>query len=82
MDTLDKLQAKLRTINQVALARLRPGDSLQMQHERALLQKLVKGGAQLESVPLQTIDGALRAYRIDKYLKGLRQIKMVCYGVI
>lgn len=82
MDTLDKLQAKLRTINQVALARLRPGDSLQMQHERALLQKLVKGGAQLESVPLQTIDGALRAYRIDKYLKGLRQIKMVCYGAI
>lgn len=80
MDALEKLQGKLRAINQLALAKLRPGDSLQMLDERARLQEMVKGTAQLEESPLSTIEDALRAYQQNKYLKGLRQIRLICYG--
>ncbi|MFA6921721.1 MAG: EH signature domain-containing protein [Gallionella sp.] len=80
MDALEKLQARLRTVNQVALAKLRPGDSLQMQNERSLLQAKVKGSYRLDEMPLATIEGTLRAYQQNKYLKGLRQIRLVCYG--
>ncbi|MFA6971694.1 MAG: EH signature domain-containing protein [Gallionella sp.] len=80
MDALDKLQRTLRTLNQVALAKIRPGDSLQMLHEQARLREWVKGSYQLEDVPLSTIEGVLRAYRQNKNLKGLREIRLVCYG--
>lgn len=80
MDALVKLQARLRTVNQVALSKLRPGDSLQMENERALLQAKIKGSSQLDELPPATIEGALRAYQQNKYLKGLRQIRLVCYG--
>lgn len=80
MDVLEKLQSTLRALNQVALARIRPGDSLQMLNEKARLREWVKGSSQLEDVPLSTIEDALRAYRYNKNLKGLRQIRLVCYG--
>ena len=80
MDALEKLQGKLRNINQVALARMRPGDSLQMQNERLLLQAKVKGSYRLEEAPLDSIEDALRNFRQNGYLKGLRQIRLICYG--
>lgn len=81
MDALEKLQSKLRSINQVALGRMRPGDSLQMQAELSRLKSWVTVSLQREAAPLDSIEGALRAYRQNKYLKGLRQIRLVCYGV-
>jgi hypothetical protein len=80
MDVLEKLQQTLRNVNKVALGRIRPGDSLQMHNERSRLQEQVRGASRLEEVPLATIEDALRDYRQDKYLKGLRQIRLVCYG--
>ncbi len=80
MDVLEKLQGQLLTLNQAALAKLRPGDSLQILSERARLREWVKGSYQLESVPLSTIEGALRGYRQNKHIKGVRQIRLVCYG--
>lgn len=80
MDVLEKLQHTLRTVNRMALAKIRPGDSLQMYNEQAMLREWVKESSRLEEVPLITIEGALRGYRQNKYLKGLRQIRLVCYG--
>ncbi|MDX8380182.1 MAG: EH signature domain-containing protein [Gallionella sp.] len=80
MDVLNKLQRVLRTTNRVTLARMRPGDSLQMFEERAKLQAWVKGTSTLEGAPLATIEDALRVFRQNKYLKGVRQIRLVCYG--
>ena len=80
MDVLEKLRIKLHAINQVALGKMRPGDSLQMHSELSRLQELVRGASKLEEVPLNTIEDALRAYQQNKYLKGLRQIRLICYG--
>lgn len=80
MDALNLLQRKLRNLNQVALARLRPGDSLDMLNERSRLQSWVSGTTQLEEVSANTIDTALRAYIENQHLKGTRQIRLVCYG--
>lgn len=80
MDVLEKLQQTLRNLNQVALARIRPGDMLQIEHERSRLREWVKGSGQLEDIPLHTIEDTLRSYRQNKYLKGLREIRMACYG--
>ncbi len=80
MDVLEKLQRTLHAVNKVALSRVRPGDSLQMYTERSRLQEQVRGASRLEDVPLATIDDALRDYRQNKYLQGLRQIRLVCHG--
>lgn len=80
MNALDKLQNTLGAVNRVALSRLRPGDSLQMRREQERLRAWVKGSYQLGSVPLITIESALRNYRQSGYLAGLRQIRLVCYG--
>lgn len=80
MDALEKLQNTLRAVNRVALSRLRPGDSLQMIKEQERLRAWVKGSYQLGTVPLLTIESALRNYRQNGYLVGLRQIRLVCYG--
>lgn len=80
MDALEKLQGSLRTVNRVALSRLRPGDALQMRKEQERLRAWVKGAFELESVPLITIDRALQNYRQNRYLQGLRQVRLVCFG--
>lgn len=80
MDVLDKLQLSLRNVNKIALARMRPGDSLQMHAERTVLQELVKGSSRAEAPPPGTIEDALRAYRLHKSLPGLRQLRLVCHG--
>ncbi len=80
MDVLEKLQGTLRALNQAALARIRPGDSLQMLSEQARLRVWVKRSSRLEVVPLSTIENALREYQQNRHLKGLRQIRLVCYG--
>lgn len=81
MSVLDHLQKTLRNLNRVALAKLRPGDSIQMLNERAKLQEWIGGGStQLEETTAGTIEDALRAYRENNYLKGLRQIRLACYG--
>ena len=80
MDALDKLQRTLSNVNKVALSRMHPGDALQMHSEFVRLQQWVQLSGRLESVPLATIESALKNYRQNKYLKGLRQIRLVCYG--
>lgn len=80
MDALARLQKNLSNINRIAVSRVRPGDSLQMYNERMKLQEWVKGTWQSETMPLATIESALRAYRQYKSINGLRQIRLVCYG--
>lgn len=80
MKALQQLQRTLRNLNMVALSKLRPGDSIQMISERTKLKEWIGGSAQLEETNSRTIEDALRAYRENNYLKGLRQIRLVCYG--
>jgi len=80
MSALDLLNRKLRNLNKVALARLRLGDSMQMRHEFTLLKQWVGGAVREEEANSNTIDAALRALIERKYLKGARQIRLVCYG--
>lgn len=80
MDALEKLQGKLLAINTTSLSRLRPGDSLQMQHELSMMKDWVKGASRREEVPLATIEAALLFYQKNSYLKGLRQARLICYG--
>lgn len=80
MMTLAQLQKRLRNINQVALARLRLGDSVQILHERSILQQWVGGTVKLEEVTANTIEAALNAFHQTQLLKSARQIRLVCYG--
>jgi hypothetical protein len=80
MDALEKLQNKLLAINTASLSRLRAGDALQMQHELSMMSDWVKGASRREEVPLATIEAALLAFQQNKYLKGLRQARLICYG--
>lgn len=80
MDMLDQLRRTLGNLNRVALARLRPGDAVQMLNERTLLREWMGGTGQVEDSSSGTIEEALNAYRENNYLKGFRQIRLVCYG--
>lgn len=80
MEVLEQLQGTLRNLNQLALARMRPGDTLQMLDELSKLQSWIGAASRLEEPSLDTIEEALLAYRQKKYIKGLRQIRLVCYG--
>lgn len=80
MDVLVRLQKTLRNLNRVALSRIRPGDTLQLLNEQTKLKQWASGAAQLEDTTPTTIEAALRAYQQNGYLKGLRQIRLVCYG--
>ncbi|HZW24351.1 MAG TPA: EH signature domain-containing protein [Gallionella sp.] len=80
MTVLSRLQRTLSNLNRVALARLRPGDAVQMLNERAKLEEWIGGTAKIEDSRSGTIEEALSAYRENNYLKGLRQIRLVCYG--
>jgi len=80
MDALEQLQGTLRNLNQLALARMRPGDTLQMFDELSRLQTWIGAASRLEEPPSGTIEEALLDYRQKKFIKGLRQIRLVCYG--
>lgn len=80
MDTLAKLHDTLSNINAISLSRMRPGDSLGMRSERSRLQEWVRGSSRLENAPAATIEQALKAYRQNGSLVGLRQLRLVCYG--
>lgn len=80
MAVLSQLKRTLGNLNRLALARLRPGDAVQMLAERAKLEEWLGGTAKVEDARSGTIEDALSAYREYNYLKGLRQIRLVCYG--
>lgn len=80
MDVLERLQRIMANHNRVVLSRLRPGDSVQMLNERSKLEEWIGGTAQVEDAVSGTIEDALRGYRQNNYLKGFRQIRLVCYG--
>ena len=80
MDVLERLRKTLSNLNRVVLAKLRPGDSVQMLNERTKLEEWIGGTTQVEDSKSGTIEEALGAYRENNYLKGLRQIRLVCYG--
>ncbi len=78
--TLDQLQATLHNVSQVALARMRLGDSLQIAHERSMLIDWLGGKLELEESTGDRIIDALRAFEQKKYISGLRQARLICYG--
>lgn len=80
MSALDQLQRTLHNVSQVALARMRPGDSLQMAHERSRLMAWLGGTAEPEGADGDRIADALRAFEQNRYVSGLRQARLVCYG--
>lgn len=77
---LEQLQRTLHNVGQVALARMRPGDSLQMAHERSRLIDWLGGLSELEESSGDRIAGALRAFEQNRYISGLRQARLLCYG--
>lgn len=80
MSALDQLQKTLHKLNRVALVRMRPGDSIQMLDERAKLEEWIGGTSKLDDSTTGSIEDMLRFYRENNFLKGLRQIRLVCYG--
>ena len=79
-DVIDKLQITLHSVSQVALARMRLGDSLQMAHERAKLIDWLGGAPELEELTGDRIANALQAFQQGKHIRDLRQARLVCYG--
>ncbi len=77
---LDQLQRTLHNVSQVALARMRLGDSLQMRHERSRLIDWLGGTLELEETTGDIIVDALRAFEQNQYVSGLRQARLICYG--
>ncbi len=80
MKALDQLQDNLRNLNQVALARMHPGDLLSMQAERARLQAWLGGVDVPADEAAASIENALLSYEQSGYIKGVRQLRLVCYG--
>src|SRR5574340_59788 len=77
---LDQLQRTLHNVSQVALARMRPGDSLQMAHERSRLIDWLGGTSELDEATGDRIADALSAFEQNQYVSGLRQARLICYG--
>lgn len=77
---LDQLERTLHNVSQVALARLHPGDSLQMAHERSKLIDWLGGISELGESSGDRIADALRAFEQNRYVSGLRQARLLCYG--
>ncbi|BBJ00304.1 hypothetical protein FGKAn22_19960 [Ferrigenium kumadai] len=80
MSALDQLQRTLHNVSQVALARIRLGDSLQIAHERSRLIAWLGGTSELEESTGDRIADALRAFEQNRYVSGLRQARLICYG--
>lgn len=77
---LDQLQRTLHNVSQVALARMRLGDSLQMAHERSQLIDWLGGTLELEETTGDRIADALHMFEQNRYVSGLRQARLICYG--
>ena len=69
---LDQLQRTLHNVSQVALGRMRLGDSLQIAHERSMLIDWLGDKVELEESTGDRIVDALRAFAQDQHLSGLR----------
>lgn len=82
MDVLAKLQRNLHAVNQLALSKLRPGDALEINNQLSILKEWVQGASEPEQWPLESIEETLRSYKQYGFLKGLRQIRLVSYGVM
>ena len=79
-DALAQLQRTLHNVSQVALARMRLGDSLQIAHERSMLIDWLGGTWELEDPSGDRIADALRIFEQNRYVSGLRQARLICYG--
>ena len=77
---LDQLQRTLHNVSQVALGRMRLGDSLQIAHERSMLIDWLGDKVELEESTGDRIVDALRAFAQNQHLSGLRQARLICYG--
>ncbi|HXU92087.1 MAG TPA: EH signature domain-containing protein [Gallionella sp.] len=80
MSALDQLARTLHNVSQVALARMRLGDSLQIAHERSKLIDWLGGTSELDESTGDRIADALRAFEQNQYVAGLRQARLICYG--
>lgn len=80
MNALEQLRKNLRNLNQVALAKMHLGDSLQMLYERSKLEEWVGGTSHSEVTTANTIEAAVKFFVLHKQLKGVRQVRLICYG--
>ncbi|MDD2686649.1 MAG: EH signature domain-containing protein [Gallionella sp.] len=80
MKALDQLQDNLRNLNQVALARIKPGDVLSIQAERARLQAWLGGVDVPGDEMAATIENAILGYEQSGHIQGARQLRLICYG--
>jgi len=80
MDALEQLQKTLGKLTQVALAKMRTGDSLQIINERTKLKSWIGEASQLDEFASGSMEKALHAFQESGYLQGVRQILLVCHG--
>lgn len=82
MTALGKLEKNLQRISQVALAKMQLGDRVQILHERALLEKWVGAVLEDEGPAADRLQAALEQFQKSNQLRGLRQARLVCYGLL
>ncbi|MBI1424327.1 MAG: hypothetical protein GC149_12735 [Gammaproteobacteria bacterium] len=81
MSAIEQLEKSLHHIGQVALAKLRPGDALQMLYERTLLEKWIGAVLEQEELTGDRVLDALEMFYKSQGFKSLRQARLVCYGL-
>lgn len=81
MSAIEQLEKNLHHIGQVALAKLQPGDGLQMAHERALLQDWIGAVLEQDELSGDRMLDALEMFYKSQGCKSLRQARLVCYGL-
>lgn len=80
MDTLGKLAETLERMSRVALARMRPGDTMPIQGERLKLLAWLGGEVNPEELSGDRIQIALQQYNNAGFVRDLRQARLLCYG--
>lgn len=80
MSAIEQLPATLNRISQVALARMRLGDSLQIKDERSKLEAWLGGVAETEEQTGDRILSALQSFYESRVFRGPRQARLICYG--
>lgn len=81
MSAIEQLEKSLHSIGQVALARMRLGDAVQMVHERTLLESWIGAVLEQDEVGGDRMLDALDAFHKSHGFKSLRQARLICYGL-
>ncbi len=81
MDALARLDLTLANANRLALARLRPGDALDMHAEVERLKAWLGDDPRPGRFPAVTIERALRSFRLRGRPANPRELLLVCHGL-